>query len=62
MTSHPPEVCPTCGQPIPESVGKDSAVITVEPSEAGTEEHREYDHRGILLPRQTRVGGIIIPQ
>ncbi|MGC9291900.1 MAG: hypothetical protein ACP5EP_04155 [Acidobacteriaceae bacterium] len=23
---------------------------------------REHDHRGVLLPRRTRVGGIITPQ
>jgi hypothetical protein len=23
---------------------------------------REYDHRGVLMPRRTRIGGIIMPQ
>lgn len=23
---------------------------------------REYDHRGILMPRRSRIGGIIMPQ
>ncbi len=34
----------------------------IEASESPAEEIREYDHRGIQLPRRTRVGGIIIPQ
>jgi hypothetical protein len=25
-------------------------------------EDREYDHRGVLMPRRTRMGGIIMPQ
>jgi hypothetical protein len=26
------------------------------------EEDREVDHRGVMMPRRTRIGGIIMPQ
>lgn len=26
------------------------------------EDDREYDHRGVLMPRRSRIGGIIMPQ
>jgi hypothetical protein len=26
------------------------------------EEERETDHRGVVMPRRTRIGGIIMPQ
>ena len=26
------------------------------------EEDREVDHRGVVMPRRTRIGGIIMPQ
>ncbi|MGO8719459.1 MAG: hypothetical protein ACLQMO_09605 [Acidobacteriaceae bacterium] len=26
------------------------------------EDDREYDHRGVAMPRRTRIGGIIMPQ
>jgi hypothetical protein len=33
-----------------------------EPSAKKTEEEREIDHRGVVMPRRTRIGGIIMPQ
>jgi hypothetical protein len=45
-----PEICPHCGAPMPPHANP-------LPSD-----DREYDHRGVLLPRRTRVGGIVIPQ
>ncbi|HWF66301.1 MAG TPA: hypothetical protein VN670_03295 [Acidobacteriaceae bacterium] len=55
-------VCPHCGKPVsgPET-GASSSPAT--PSAAAEiKEEREYDHRGILLPRRTRMGGIIVPR
>ncbi len=54
MTNRPPKLCPECGQPIPDDKSKTKPVQDVETP--------EYDHRGIAMPRRTRVGGIIIPQ
>jgi hypothetical protein len=50
MTDKPPEICPHCGQPTNEKI----PIQQPEP--------REYDHRGVLMPQRTRIGGIIIPQ
>jgi len=33
-----------------------------EPSAAQNTEDREIDHRGVVMPRRTRIGGIIMPQ
>jgi hypothetical protein len=33
-----------------------------EPSAASKNEDREIDHRGVVMPRRTRIGGIIMPQ
>jgi hypothetical protein len=35
---------------------------TLPPAVAKKEDDREYDHRGVLMPRRTRIGGIIMPQ
>jgi len=36
---------------------------STEPSDAHKkEEDRETDHRGVVMPRRTRIGGIIMPQ
>jgi hypothetical protein len=32
------------------------------PKTEPAEDDREYDHRGVAMPRRTRIGGIIIPQ
>lgn len=32
------------------------------PATQKKEDDREYDHRGVLMPRRTRIGGIIMPQ
>ncbi|MHB1960533.1 MAG: hypothetical protein ACYCO5_16085 [Acidobacteriaceae bacterium] len=56
--TQPDSRCPTCGAPT----GKQ------EPNPAGPsaaqkkEEDREVDHRGVVMPRRARIGGIIIPQ
>jgi hypothetical protein len=31
-------------------------------SAVSPQEDREYDHRGIAMPRRSRIGGIITPQ
>jgi hypothetical protein len=33
-----------------------------ETSAATNNENREIDHRGVVMPRRTRIGGIIMPQ
>ncbi len=55
MTEKPPKICPHCGQ----SQHEDQARKI---SANAKEEPREYDHRGVLMPKRTRIGGIIIPQ
>jgi hypothetical protein len=62
MAHRAPNECPHCGKPLeqPESTAAEPAG-----KKAGTaiaDQPREYDHRGIALPRRTRVGGIITPQ
>lgn len=52
MADEPQSVCPKCGQDVP-SPRKTSNQ---------SEDPREYDHRCILMPRRTQVGGIITPQ
>lgn len=52
MTDKPPQLCPHCGKSLEQQQEKTPA----------QEESREYDHRGVLMPRRTRIGGIIIPQ
>lgn len=49
--------CPTCGAPI----GNQQPSST-EFSAATKNEDREIDHRGVVMPRRTRIGGIIMPQ
>ncbi|HTU50190.1 MAG TPA: hypothetical protein VMF56_06330 [Acidobacteriaceae bacterium] len=49
--------CPTCGAPMEQQPSP------TEPSAAKKqEEAREIDHRGVVMPRRTRIGGIIVPQ
>jgi hypothetical protein len=55
--TQPDSHCPTCGAPI----GKQQPSPT-EPSAAKKNEDREIDHRGVVMPRRTRIGGIIMPQ
>jgi len=56
--TQPDSRCPTCGAPL----GKQQPSPT-EPSAAKQqEEAREIDHRGVVMPRRTRIGGIIMPQ
>ncbi len=56
--TQPDSRCPTCGAPI----GKQQA-FPAEPRDAQKkEEDRESDHRGVVMPRRTRIGGIIMPQ
>lgn len=62
MTSHPQNVCPHCGKPIPDEKTKAPTAAAAETSAIDKGETREYDHRGIPLPMRTRMGGIITPQ
>jgi len=51
--------CPVCGTPIqPGPPQNDALPASCSPA---PQEERERDHRGILLPRRTRIGGIIMP-
>ncbi len=53
MTSNPTQICPHCGKPMRQPKAN--------PAQENTEA-QEYDHRGVLMPRRTKIGGIIIPQ
>jgi hypothetical protein len=56
-----PQKCPHCGKPLKDT--EDRGRKSAEPTpETTMEQPRETDHRGIALPRRTRVGGIIMPQ
>lgn len=35
---------------------------SIAPKTKQTEDDRETDHRGVVLPRRARIGGIIMPQ
>ncbi|HET9101469.1 MAG TPA: hypothetical protein VFN62_13830 [Acidobacteriaceae bacterium] len=50
--------CPTCGAPM-EKPQHDPTELSAARKQ---EEDRERDHRGVVMPRRTRVGGIIMPQ
>jgi len=52
------QLCPHCGKsiPAPQNAASQSEDVTKANAD------REYDHRGILLPQRTRMGGIITPQ
>jgi hypothetical protein len=55
--TQPDSQCPACGAPI------EKQQRSTEPSVAQKqEEDREVDHRGVVMPRRTRIGGIIMPQ
>ena len=54
--TQPDSHCPTCGAPT----GKQPN--STEPAAATKSEDREIDHRGVVMPRRTRIGGIIMPQ
>jgi hypothetical protein len=41
---------------------KQPANATGHSSSQKKEEDRETDHRGVVMPRRTRIGGIIMPQ
>ena len=61
MMNHSANTCPHCGKPIRDRK-PETEEPTAENSAAGKDEAREYDHRGIAMPRRTRMGGIITPQ
>jgi hypothetical protein len=54
----PDSQCPTCGAPIERQPPSSTKHAEVKKNE----EDREIDHRGVVMPRRTRIGGIIIPQ
>jgi hypothetical protein len=43
-------------------MGKQQQNPTEPPVAKEQEEDREVDHRGVIMPRRTRIGGIIMPQ
>jgi len=56
--TQPNSRCPTCGAPMEKQQPR-----PMEPSATkNKEEDREIDHRGVVMPRRTRIGGIIMPQ
>lgn len=57
--THPDSRGPTCGAPME----KQQPDRLAEPTAAQKkEEDRETDHRGVVMPRRTHIGGIIMPQ
>jgi hypothetical protein len=56
--TQPDSQCPTCGAPM----GKQPSNPTEPFAAKQQEEARETDHRGVVMPRRTRIGGIIMPQ
>lgn len=63
MTNHPPpNICPHCSKPIQGEETKVPRTAAAETSAIDKGETREYDHRGVPMPRRTRMGGIITPQ
>ncbi|HEX4020142.1 MAG TPA: hypothetical protein VHX63_03265 [Acidobacteriaceae bacterium] len=58
MKTKPDSLCAQCGAVLAARNQKTAAPIPT----ASKDPDREYDHRGVLLPRRTRVGGIITPQ
>lgn len=52
------KTCPSCGATVP---NYDQELPPTGSNQIAAED-REYDHRGILLPGRSRIGGIIIPQ
>ncbi len=45
------------------AVGENQRKSPVAPSPVpNKDDDREYDHRGMAMPRRTRIGGIIMPQ
>jgi hypothetical protein len=43
-------------------MGKKQPSATKPSAAKKNEEDREIDHRGVVMPRRTRIGGIIMPQ
>jgi len=56
--TQPDTRCPTCGAPM----GNQEPSATKPSAAKKNEEDREIDHRGVVMPRRTRIGGIIMPQ
>lgn len=56
--TQPDSRCPTCGAPM----RKHQHELTESSAAKKMEEERETDHRGVVMPRRTRIGGIIMPQ
>lgn len=58
--------CPHCGAAPTAPPFENQPAATEDASAQNASRHgeleREYDHRGVLLPRRARVGGIITPQ
>jgi hypothetical protein len=54
--TQPDSQCPACGAPIEKQHPTEPSVAQKQ------EENREVDHRGVVMPRRTRIGGIIMPQ
>jgi hypothetical protein len=58
QVKEPNSRCPTCNAPL-----KKQQTDSPEPGNPETnDEVPEIDHRGIVMPRRTRMGGIIMPQ
>jgi hypothetical protein len=56
--TQPESRCPTCGALIEKQQPSSTGPLVAEKQE----EVREIDHRGVVMPRRTRIGGIIMPQ
>lgn len=64
MRRHSEDICPNCHQLLIDGKPAVPTASTERTSEREKQpaDDREYDHRGIALPRRTRMGGIITPQ
>ncbi len=51
--------CPQCGASMESREQKNPGESSPSPEKQAD---RETDHRGVLMPRRTRIGGIIMPQ
>lgn len=55
-------ICPKCGATTSQKELSPLTPVAFQTSAENLEQDRDYDHRGIQMPRRTRVGGIIVPQ
>ncbi|MHB8302179.1 MAG: hypothetical protein ACYDC6_04970 [Acidobacteriaceae bacterium] len=62
MTDIPEKDFSQSGKPLEADRRKTGPAPATEAAVDDRQDDREYDHRGVALPRRTRLGGIITPQ